>query len=509
MLDLRQAKQITIIGGGTAGWMCALHLRQIFQPQVEIRVLESPDIGIVGVGEGGLVNLVTALNQLQIPTSEFMRETGAAFKWGFCYEGWRTGQKNDMFYHWFANNQVAPFNDVYAGFYPKIATLIAKDIPLELTVLGYNAVKARINQKQAGKMLVENTAGIGSSFHFDSHRVAQFLQKIAVSRGIVHSQCKVVDILLNEQQQAHAVVTDIGQFPTDLLIDATGFARVVIGKKLQSKWHSFKKYLWLDKAIPFHLPHQGKNPELVTRATAMQAGWMWQIPLVERIGAGYVFSSEFTTEQQALDEIEQYFGYAIEPHKTLSFEPGHFEQVWQGNIMALGLASGFVEPLEATSIGQMLEQVRMFCNVITNSGWLVSDLSIQQFNEANAATWREIRDFLRMHYDCPRRDTPFWQKVAETPYPGSYAALKAVFKERTPRLQDLQGYAMYGWNGIFHPINWMFVAQPLGLLSATGCKSDLALLPANKIEELKQYLQHLTLAEIPAHLRIKKPPKVI
>lgn len=474
-----------------------------FNQRVEIRVLESPEIGIVGVGEGGLINLIAALNQLNIPTSEFMRETGAAFKWGFCYEGWRTGQKDDEFYHWFTYHRIAPFNDEFASFNPKVAALIAKEIPIELTVLGYNAVKARISQLQASKLVVDKTAGIGSSFHFDSHKVAEFLKDKATQRGIIHTACKVKDVQLDENGNAKTIQTDVGDFATDLLIDATGFARMVVGKKLNSKWHSFKKYLWLDKAIPFHLSHQGKNPELVTRATAMKAGWMWQIPLVERIGAGYVFSSEFSTEQQALDEIEQYFGYEVQPHKTLSFEPGHFEQVWQGNIMAVGLASGFVEPLEATSIGQMLEQVSMFCKVITNSGWLVSDLSIQQFNQANAAAWQEIRDFLRMHYDCPRRDTPFWQKVAETPYPESYAALKAVFAQRTPRHQDVKGYAMHGWQTIFHPINWMFVAQPLGLLSAEGCKQDLGLLPQDKIEDIRHYMQNLALAEIPSHLKAK------
>ena len=161
-----------------------------------------------------------------------------------------------------------------------------------------------------------------------------------------------------------------------------------LSNKLKTKWNSFKDFLLLDSAIPFHIPHQDQAPELLTRASAMNAGWMWQIPLVNRIGAGYVFSSQHINEEQAIDEIQQYLGFKIEPHKTLKFEPGHFEQVWQKNVMALGLASGFVEPLEATSIGQMLEQLRMFTNVLVNSGLVVSDLSIQQFNQANAASWQ-------------------------------------------------------------------------------------------------------------------------
>lgn len=476
MLDLRQAKNITIIGGGTAGWFAALTLRSIFAAHINIQLIESPEIGIVGVGEGGLINLVQALNSLDIPTSEFIRETGAAFKWGFCYEGWRTGEKNDEFYHLFADPKIAPFSTHRHGFYPLIGKMLAKQTPLSEAIPAFQAILNRVSQQEAAKILVKGDQGIASSFHFDSHRVAQFLAKKAIQRGVLHVQTKVNDIYFNNQGFAEKILTEQGEFLTDFIVDASGFSRLVIGKQLKSQWNSFKDYLWLDRAIPFHLPHFDKNPELVTRATAMKAGWMWQIPLQERIGAGYVFSSEFTTETEAIEEIQQYFGHNITAQKTLSFEPGYFDKVWQHNVMALGLSSGFVEPLEATSIGQMLEQLRMFCQVIQNSGWVVSDLSIQQFNQANASTWNGIRDFLRMHYDCPRRDTAFWNKVANTPYPESYAALKEIFMQRIPRMQDIEGYAQHHWRGTFHVINWMFVAQALGLISAESCKKELEFL---------------------------------
>ena len=121
MLDIRKAEEVNIIGGGTAGWMAALTFRKMFQPNVNIRVIEAPEIGIVGVGEGGLINLISALNKLKIPIGQFMKETGASFKWGFCYEGWRNGKKDDEFYHLFINPSLPPFNKEVASFFPLIS----------------------------------------------------------------------------------------------------------------------------------------------------------------------------------------------------------------------------------------------------------------------------------------------------------------------------------------------------------------------------------------------------
>lgn len=492
MLDLRYIKNVTIIGGGTAGWFAALSFRKFFPQHIQVELVESPTVGIVGVGEGGLINLVTTLNQLNIPVGTFMKETGASFKWGFCYEGWRTGKRDDEFYHLFINPRHPPFNVEYMAFYPLISAVLANSIPLADVVKDVEKIKNRVSLDEALKALADQS-GIATSLHFDSQRTADFLGKIAIERGVKHTRAFVQDIEFNEHGFVTTVQTDQKKIETQLLIDASGFARLVIGKKFKSKWTSFKEYLWLDKAIPFHLDHDGKNPELVSRATAMEAGWMWQIPLIERIGAGYVYSSEFKTEEQALAEIEKYFGKTIKPQKTLSFEPGHFEKVWQKNVMALGLASGFVEPLEATSIGQMLEQLRMMQKVILESGSVISDLSIEQFNQANAESWKGICDFLRMHYDCPRRDTPFWKKVAETPFPESYKAIKEVFMQRTPRMADVNGYVLHGWNGIFHVNNWIFVAQALGLISPEKCRAELQGLKLEQITYVNDYLRSLNL----------------
>ncbi len=486
MLNLRSPapQRIVVLGGGTAGWFAAIALRRLFSPKVDIQVIESSSIGIVGVGEGGLLNFINALQRYQIDIDEFVRETGAAWKWGFSYEGWRTGGEDDRFYHLFASQETPVSRWSERGFYPCLSAMIGQNIPLESYLAASPLIKANTPQDQASALLKDNGGDIVPSFHFDSYKLATYLKKVALSRGVMHLDTVVEEVVFDQQGHARTLrCADNRTIDVDFLIDASGLSRKVLGKSMGGKWHSFSDYLLMDSAIPFYMPHPHENPMLVTRAITMDAGWMWQIPLIDRVGAGYVFSSKHISEQQAIAEIEQRLGYAITPHKTLRFDPGCFEEVWVGNVMALGLSSGFVEPLEATSIGQMLEQLYSFERVLVHSQGIISDKTIREFNQANFQSWLGIRDFLRMHYDNTRRDTPLWQAVSESPYPESYRALRECWQERTPRLLDVESYAINGWRGIFHAINWMFVAAPLGVVPSRAGQMDLLALPAEKRQQ--------------------------
>lgn len=494
MLNLRNISRAVVIGGGTAGWFSALTLRRLFAPQVEVRVIESPAIGIVGVGEGGLLNLIDALRCNGIGLNEFVRETGAAFKLGFCYEGWRTGDDDDRYYHLFGRPGLQEIDWMEAGFHPLLSGMVHEGIELHRYIPGFASIAVNASQQQAAAMLqLGASSGLSASFHFDSHKLADYLRRVAVSRGVVHQQARVEELVCDAQGMARAVRLEGAEetVELDLLIDASGLARLGIGGKLGVRWRSFSEYLLLDRAVPFHMPHPQPNPSLVTRAIAMPAGWMWQIPLVDRVGAGYVFSSAHADEAQVVDEIHRRIGPGIEPMRTLRFEPGHFEQVWVGNVMAVGLASGFVEPLEATSIGQMLEQLRNFERIVAAGDGVVAGHLIDDFNEANARCWSGIRDFLRMHYDCPRRDTAFWRDVAELPLPPSYAELWACFQQRTPRMVDVQNYAINGWQGIFHVINWLFVAAPLGVVPREAAAAELRGLPSASRARVAAYITRM------------------
>lgn len=492
MLNLSRLKRVVVLGGGTAGWFAAITLRRVFSPQVEVLVIESSKIGIVGVGEGGLLNFAAALEHNQINVQEFIKETGAAHKWGFCYEGWRTGQPDDKFYHLFASGEGSASQWFERGFYPYFSAMLNQKVPLHKYIRGAKLVLDNATQAEATALLETGQADIIRSFHFNSYKIAKYFKKIAMERGVTHRDDIVDEVVLDER--GYATHMRIGEelIEVDFLVDASGLSRKVIGKTLNSKWYSFKKYLLMDSAIPFHMPHPYKNPMLVTRAIAMNAGWMWQIPLQERVGAGYVFSSAHISEDEAMQEMEKYLGFPVlEPQKTLRYDGGCFEQVWIGNVIALGLSSGFVEPLEATSVGQMLEELRNLERVLVQSRGVVSEKAIREFNEANLNSWRGIRDFLRMHYDCTRMDTQLWRDVAATPFPDSYREMKECWQYRSPRLLDVEDYVGTGWAGIFHVVNWMFVGGGLGNISPEGSGYDLMSLPPEKRQKALAFAEQL------------------
>ncbi len=492
VINFRNIERVVVLGGGTAGWFMALAMRKIFSPKVEVRVIESSSIGIVGVGEGGLLNLQGALDSLDIDCAEFMRETNATYKWGFSYEGWRTGEKDDRYFHPFAAANGAASQWEKDGSYPLFAAMIHNNLPLPDYLRGIDLIKNNASQEEARLALEQKRADVINSYHFDSYKIAKYLKKTALSRGIVHQDAIVTEVQTDDKGHVTALVTEEGErISLDFVVDATGLARTIIGKAVPSQWRSFSKYLLLDRAVPFYMPHPLPNPYLVSRAIAMSAGWMWQIPLTDRVGAGYVYSSKHISDEDAVREVQSHLGYDIEPQRVIRFEPGCYEQIWVGNMMCVGLASGFVEPLEATSIGQMIETVGNFVRVVVTSRGVVSDNTIREFNESNLRSWLEIQDFLRMHYDCPRRDTQFWQDVAATPLPGNYRAFKECIQLRAPRMMDLDGYIAHGRRGIFHIINWMFVANGLGLIPASAARSELLALPEAEREKVKEFLAWL------------------
>lgn len=501
MLDLTTPKRVAIIGGGTAGWFAALTLRRIFSPAVEVTLIEAPDIGIIGVGEGGLLNLVDALSRNKIPVDEFVRETGAAYKLGFVYEGWRGGGRDDCYYHLFGGPGIPELEWRQNGFFPFLSARIAAGEDLHSCVPGFEAIARNASQDEMRALLAAGKSGLMASYHFDSYRVASYLRQVALSRGVVHRTARIDALVLDRSGYTRSLQFDGQQLDIDFLIDASGLARIGIGSTYGRRWVSFSDCLLLDRAIPFHLPNPHKHPALLTCAVSMKAGWMWQIPLIERVGAGYVFSSKHMDEATALAEIEAYLGRSIAPMRTLRFEAGHYGTVWINNVVAIGLASGFVEPLEATSIGQMLEQLRNLERILVDGGGVIGGETIDEFNRANAKCWAGIRDFLRMHYDCPRRDTLFWRDVAKAPLPESYAELKQCFQRRTPRFSDIETYVGSGWQGIFHTVNWMFVAAPLGVVPAAAARSELHRLPPETRADIQAYLDRLATSSASSALR--------
>ncbi len=485
MLNLRRAKRFAVVGGGTAGWFAALFLRKLLGKHIEVCVIESSDIGIVGVGEGGIPNIISCLLKLDIDIKEVMQATQASYKWGFSYEGWRTGQPDDQYFHLFFNFQDPAFEKAHE-FYPNLSQMLSSNIPMHYFSKGVDGILNNVSQAEAFEMMRQPDLGIVSSIHFDSYRIAKFLKSKAIERGIVCRDAVVTEVVQNEQGNVTQLVTKDDSIDVDFVIDASGLARLIINQ-MNPEWVSFSDSLLMDSAIPFYMPHPFKNPTLYSRAIAMNAGWMWQIPLQERVGAGYVFSSKHITPEQAQKEAEAYLGYAIDVQKVIRFKPGCHKEVWKGNVLALGLSSGFVEPLEATSIGQMLEQLQRFVQILMVSDMVIPQVAIDNFNEANLAAWTGIRDFLRMHYDCSRRDTPFWQDVAQLPLSETYRQLREVWQERTPRPTDFFSYQKHGWSGTFSAESWLFVGAGVGAVPSKAAHNELQCLPPDRQKKASDF----------------------
>ncbi|MEN5173147.1 MULTISPECIES: tryptophan halogenase family protein [Acinetobacter] len=486
MLNLRGLNRVAVVGGGTAGWFAALQLRQVFSSSVEVVVISAPEIPIVGVGEGGVLNLLTVLHELNVDLKDFIDKTGSTLKLGFRYERWRTGKADDYYYHLFPL-PTPDFAWSEFGFNPYLSGLFNHGIDISRYMASYQFSEDRKPFQEVLQILLEGKNNFGASLHFDTFRVGQYLKKIALARGILHIEKKVEDFELNSTTGYVSAIQCVDEkISCDFVIDASGFSKLLIGKKYQSTWCSFADTLPMNKALPFHLPHRNKI-ELVTRATAMNSGWVWQIPLQERIGAGYVYHDQFISDQQAQQEIEQWLGHPINPVKPISFEAGYFQQVWIKNVVGIGLASGFIEPLEATSIGQMLSQLQLLVSFIQENHGVISQQNIDFYNQQNAQYWQGIRDFIRMHYDTGRSDTPFWQYMLTVPQSESYQELKKCWVHRTPRDIDFVEHSMGGMS-MFSAASWFAVGAGVGVIKPEATSAELYALSPEKKQKLAKFL---------------------
>ncbi|MDM1020995.1 MULTISPECIES: tryptophan 7-halogenase [Acinetobacter] len=489
MINLRGMNRVVVVGGGTAGWFAALQLRQLFSPSVEVMVISAPEIPIVGVGEGGVLNLLTVLHDLNIDLKTFIDKTGSTLKLGFRYERWRTGKEDDYYYHLFPL-PTPDFAWNEFGFNPYLSGLFNHGIDISRYMASYQFSEDRKSFHEVLQILLDGKNNFGASLHFDTFRVGQYLKEIALSRGIIHVEQRIHDFELNPQTEYISAIQLLDQkIQCDFVVDASGFSRLLIGKKYKSCWHSFADTLPMNRALPFHLQHQDKI-ELVTRATAMSSGWVWQIPLQERIGAGYVYHDQFITDEQAQQEVEQWLGAKISPALPIAFEAGFYEKVWMKNVVAIGLASGFIEPLEATSIGQMLSQLQLMISFIQENHGVISQQNIDFYNRQNSQYWQGICDFIRMHYDTGRKDTPFWQYMLTVPQSQSYQELKKCWEHRTPRDIDFVEHSMGGMS-MFSAASWFAVGAGVGVIKPEATSAELYALSTEKKQKLAKYLQQL------------------
>jgi tryptophan halogenase len=349
--------KIVIIGGGTSGFFTALYAMKMFSDDVTL--INSSKIDILGAGEGTTPNIRGAIKSLDIDIDDFMKETGATIKDGINFINWN--QNKSDFTH-----------------------------------------------------LFEDELG----FHMNARKTADYFQRIGISRGLKIIDAIVDDYIVNQNDDINQIVLDNGQkIECDFIFDCSGFARLVIGKFYKSEWVSYSDKLICDKAFGFFLPQTNEvdvNEIFNTKATAMNSGWMWEIPLRERFGCGYVFSSKHTTVENAKKEVEEYIGKKIDIVKIFDFNPGSYKEIWKNNCIALGLAGGFVEPLEATSLMTLVTLLDELYKIGVKN---INQTKKDKFNKHSQDFNTQIYHFLIHHYNCGRKDTPFWREISSLELP--------------------------------------------------------------------------------------------
>ena len=439
---------IGIVGSGTAGLISALLLRKAF-PTCDITIVSSSVIGIVGVGEGSTEHWREFMDVCNIPTEELIVETAATHKYGIRFENW-LNHTPDYFH------SVNSIDEIFAhGLYASYMGFFEKEQLLTNQSASVGLIKNQISRANIHKTT--------NQFHFDTFKLNEYLTTLCFNRMVKFIDNTVEDVVLNPETGCiDSVVLEHGQtLSADFWIDASGFKRVLMTKLNNTSWESFSPYLLCDSAIAFPTesdPNGQIRP--YTRARAMSSGWVWEIPTQERRGNGYVYSSTHISEEKAIDEVEKLTGYKVGDNpRTFKFNAGYLKEQWVKNCVAMGLASAFVEPLEATSIGSTLVQVKMLIENI--ACYTPQSTKIQQsYNRTITETMRNILTMLRLHYISDRRDTPFWKDQATLPINEELQQLIDLWSEKPPSRYDFPSKP----NLLFHVPHLSHVMQGQGLI---------------------------------------------
>jgi tryptophan 7-halogenase len=444
---------IVIVGGGTAGWMSAAALVSATdRGRCRVTLIESEEIGSVGVGEATLPQMKDFNDYIGVLEADMMQKTGASFKLGIEFRDWgyvgasyihpfgTYGKKMrgaDFLHQWTRAKQHGAADEIESYSYAIQACRQSRfDFPVE-------------NQE-------ELNSTYAYAYHFDASLYARYLRQFSESRGIMRIEGKIVDVELDPTNgHIRSLRLESGATVTgDYFIDCSGFRSLLMGQTLQVPFEDWSQWLPCDRA--WAVPCEGTEPVLpYTRSTAKAAGWQWRIPLQHRIGNGYVYSSHFIGDDEACQSLLQDLdGKALAEPKPLKFKAGRRKRSWQGNCIAVGLASGFLEPLESTSIYLIqigiLNLIKLFPNRRPDPAL------IDEYNRLVDYEYERVRDFLILHYHLNRRDdSELWRYCRNMQVPDSLRQKMEMFRHR--------GFIDTYRHGLFAPPSWIAVFLGQGL----------------------------------------------
>ena len=453
-----RVENITIVGGGTAGWLAASILNAALNrrndgPDVNITLIESPVIPTVGVGEATTISMAVTLEHLKVDEKDFIKRCNGSFKGAVKFVNWNVDKEGNpiTFYHPFEapgylyGLHLAYYHNKYAkrGGQPSFVHSVVPS----LTVLEQLKAPRAFDSK-------DYRGFIPYAYHMDASLLAKFLTEYATNLGVKHIRDDVDEVRLDERGFVSSLkLREHGDHAVEFVIDCTGFKGLIIKETMEEPFLPYGEWLFCDRALAVQIPHEEEGKlEPYTTSTGLGAGWAWNVPLYTRLGTGYVFSSKFRTDEEAIDEFLDHLGLTgkdAEP-RVVPMRIGRSRRSWVKNCLAIGLAGGFIEPLESTSIHLTQMAIRWFVDHFPDKR--ISPPLINAYNNLLTKLYDDIRDFIAMHYcTSNREDTEFWKAArSEVAFPDTLVEKLELWKHKMPgQLESGERHSMFeNWNYI-------------------------------------------------------------
>ncbi len=445
--DQKPIRRIVIAGGGTAGWMVAAALSKTLGKVLDIKLIESDEISTVGVGEATIPTIVTFHRLLDINEQEFMAATQATFKLGIGFENWRNVDEN--YIHSFGLTGKDHWTAGFQHFWLK---------GRERKLAGdYGDYCLELKAAEQNRFAHLPRGGMNYAFHLDAGLYAKFLRKFSEGFGVQRIEGKIVDI---GTDAALGYITSLKldsghDIEGDLFIDCTGFRGLLIGQTLGVEYEDWSQWLKCDSAIALQT-ESVEDAVPYTRSIARTAGWQWRIPLQHRVGNGIVYSSRYIDDAAASESLlANVQGKVLTQPRVIRFKPGQRRKTWSGNCIAIGLASGFLEPIESTSIHLISRGITRLMQMFPSNG--ISQSDIDEYNQQASSEIEHIRDFIVLHYHVTnRQDTAFWRDCRTQDIPASLRHRIELFRD-TGRVFRVP-------NELFAENSWIQVMLGQGIL---------------------------------------------
>lgn len=407
-------KKMVIVGGGSAGWITAALMNAVLNPKgrkksVDIHLIESPDVPRIAVGEATVPTIRQILFAIGINEIDFMKATDATFKQGIKFNNW-LHQEGHSYYHQFSR-----YNPDAIDRYGMDWLRSDRSVPFADTV----SVQPTLCERNLSPRLLDNQQlqrPVTYAYHLNALKMADFLRDTAVAQGVTHHLDNITKVDMTEDGRIEAVNTEKGErHAADLFVDCTGFASLLMEKELKVGWDDFSDLLFCDRACVMQVPYETYYPgtvQSVTQSTAQSAGWIWDIPLINRRGVGHVYSSSFISDNDAEQELRRYEGAHSDntPSRIVHFKVGRRKKSWSSNCVAIGLSGGFLEPLESTGLYLIQLAALTLAEHFPYDGHM--EALSEKFNVIMSERFDEILSFINLHYCMTKRtDSEFWREV--------------------------------------------------------------------------------------------------